>query len=116
MREPPSEEKLTGTLVSAIRRLPKTLGGLSTTIGLVGLTAVAVGLVVVAFFQELRTYGLTIMAIGGILAFLSLALSYRTVRTTMAERRGRYGTNTAIMVTAFVASSSWPTSSPSTMS
>ena len=66
------------------------------------ITAVA-GTVLVLFIEEIRNFSIIVLITGLTLLFIALVLSPRAVAMFMAGRRGRYGTNVAIMTVAFFA-------------
>ena len=99
---PPDEEKLSGTFAGGLQRLASALGGLSTTFVLVGTVGLVLGVVLIIFLSELRLYSYIILGIGGISLLLATAISFETVSRAITGRRGRYSTNTTIMVVAFL--------------
>ena len=101
-RPPSEEEKLSGTLFGGLQYLASALGGLSTAFALVGIIGLVLGVIILIFIPDLRPYSYIIMGAGGALVLVSVAMSFRTVTRAITGRRGRYGTNTAIMVTAFL--------------
>ena len=98
----PPEERLSGTLFGGTRTLARALGGLSTTFAGVGIAALILGVILLIFIRDLSLYSYIILAVGGVLVLASVAISFETVRLALTSRRGRYGTNTVIMVVAFV--------------
>lgn len=95
-------KQTTGTIIARIhQRFPLT-GVVSAIIAISGSTAVIVALILLLFIPELRASSYTVLAIGCILLLASLMLSFYTVRETITGRRGRYSTNTAVMILAFV--------------
>ena len=99
---PPEEGRLSGTLASGLQGLASALGGLSTTFTLVGTASLVLGVVLLIFLPELRLFSYIILGIGGISLLLATAISFRTVSRAITGRRGRYSTNTTIMVVAFL--------------
>ena len=100
-RPPSEEERLSGTLLGGLQNLANALGGLSTAFVLVGIIGLVLGVIILIFIPDLRPYSYIIMSAGGALLLVSVAMSFRTVSRAITGRRGRYGTNTAIMVAAF---------------
>lgn len=100
-RPPSEEERLSGTLLGGLQNLANALGGLNTAFVLVGIIGLVLGVIILIFIPDLRPYSYIIMSAGGALLLVSVAMSFRTVSRAITGRRGRYGTNTAIMVAAF---------------
>ena len=96
------EEQLSGTMFGGLQNLANALGSLSTTLAGFGIVAMVLGLVLLIFTSELRLYSYILMIAGGALVVVAMAVSYRAVGTALKGRRGRYSTNTLIMVLAFV--------------
>ena len=96
------EEQLSGTLFSGLQNLADTLGSLSTTLSGFGLVALLLGVVLLIFFPELDLYGYILLIAGGVLLASGLGISYRAVGTVLKGRRGRYSTNTLVMIVAFL--------------
>ena len=111
-QEPPPEndeeeqEQLSGTLYeklsSSLQGLSDALGWLSAALVVVGVVALVVGLALLGFFDGLRLYSYIIMGIGAGLLVTAATLSFPTVAGAVTGRRGRYSTNTVLMVSAFV--------------
>ena len=102
MSQRPPEEKLSGTLFQSLANVASHLGGLSAGFTLAGIASLVLGAVLVVFLPDLDTYGFIVLIIGGVLLATAVFASYRTVSGAVTGRRGRYTTNTAIMVIAFV--------------
>ena len=100
------EEGLSGTLYqrtsAGLQGLSESAGWLSGGLVVSGVTGVVVGVALLAFFSDLRTYSYIIMGIGGVLLLISMILSLPTVSSAVTGRRGRYSTNTILMVVAFL--------------
>jgi len=100
------EEGLSGTLyqrtAAGIHGLSESVGWLSGGLVVAGVTGVVVGAALLAFFSGLDTYSYIIMGIGGVLLLISIILSLPTVSNAITGRRGRYSTNTLLMVVAFL--------------
>ncbi len=100
--EPVGEDELSGTLFGGVQGIAAALGGLSTTFAAVGIVAIVLGLLILIFFADLRLYGYIVLIAGGAAALLSMLISFQKVAQAVTSRRGRYGTNTALMILAFV--------------
>ena len=100
--EPPEEERLSGTLFGGLQGLGSSLGWLSAVLMVVGVAALILGIVVLVFIGDLRLYGYIILGIGAAVLLASMVISLSTVSRAVTGRRGRYSTNTAIMVVAFL--------------
>ena len=99
------EERLSRTPIqqaaAGLQGLSDSLGWLSAALVLVGIAGLALG-VVLSFIQDLRVYSYIILIIAGVLLLVALIISFRSVGRAVTSRRGRYSTNTTVMVTAFV--------------
>ncbi len=100
--EDPVDEDLSGTLFGSVQGVAATLGGLSTTFAAVGVFAIVVGVVLLIFLADLRFYGYIVLIAGGAALLLAMLISFQAVVEAITSRRGRYGTNTALMILAFV--------------
>ena len=100
--DPPEEERLSGTLFGGLQGLGSSLGWLSAALLVVGVAALILGIVVLIFIGDLRLYGYIILGIGAAILLVSMVISLSTVSRAVTGRRGRYSTNTAIMVAAFL--------------
>ena len=69
----------------------------------VGVIALVAGGVVYVASDELRGFALAVVAIAGLLILLSIAFSPRATARLLTGRRGRYGTNAAIMTVSVLA-------------
>ena len=78
------------------------LGSLSGTIALGGTASLVLGIALLAFSPDLRLYSYIVLGAGGALLLLSMIVSFGTVSRAVTGRRGRYSTNTALMVIAFI--------------
>ena len=96
------QERLSGTLVGGLRDMSAALGGLSTAFAAVGVVGIVLGLIIRIFISDQDLYSNIILAVSGGLLATSMVISYRTVGRAMMGRRGKYGTNAAIMVAAFL--------------
>ena len=102
MKETPPEERLSPTLYHRIQSLVTLLGPLSATIALAGVAGVVLGLILIILVDELRNVGRLASVLGLVALAVSMAISYRQVRSTLISRRGKYGTITIVMTVAFV--------------
>ncbi len=103
-RNRPAEEEPTGTtLLSAIRRVASIGGGLGVVLTAIGAAAVLFGVVLTMFIPELRGAGYLVIIIGGVLFLGTLLISFQAVWESLTGRRGRYGTNTFVMIVTFIA-------------
>ena len=102
-QRPTSSDETSTTLVSTLRRLIPIRGGLSALIAIAGAVAMLLGLVLLLFIPELRGSAYIVLVFGGLLLLVSLMVSFGTVRHSISGRRGKYGTNTTIMIVAAVA-------------
>ena len=75
------------------------LGGL---IAILGLVALATGLVIMLVLPEMRTGAWGVMAVGLVLLAIALVLDFQRVRRTISGRRGRLGLGTSIMASIFI--------------
>ena len=100
------DEQLSGTLLGgladSLRRLGQGFGGVASVIVLVGVVALVLGMVIFAFFEDLKLYSYIVMGVGGLLLLFSLIISFPTVSEAVTGRRGRYTTNTTLMIAAFI--------------
>lgn len=101
-QEPEEEERLSGTLSQVVQRLLSLIGGMSALLAILGAVALVVGGGLWLFVPQMRAPGLTVVALGGVLLLMALLVSFDAVRVAVLGRRGRYGTNTAIMIAAFL--------------
>lgn len=103
-RSAASQEETSGTLASFIQRaIPSTAKGtVSAILAFGGILSLLVGTLFWLFFLELKGTSYTVLAIGGILILVAALISFTAVRQSITGRRGRYSSNTAVMVIAFV--------------
>ena len=97
------EEQVETTVASTLKRLLAQVSGISTLIAIVGVVAVAIGVVVLIVSADLESWALAILALGGILLLIALITSLGTVGQAVTGKRGRYGLSTALMILAFAA-------------
>ena len=70
-------------------------------LGATGVAGLLVGGIIYFAFYTLSYIALWVLLTGAILVFLSLILSPRAIAIFLVGRKGRYGTNVAIMTVAF---------------
>lgn len=99
---PPDDERLSGTLFGGFQGVASALGGLSTTLTVAGGVGIVLGLILIVFVPDLRFYGFIILGVGAGVTLLAMAISFETVKAGVTSRRGRYGTNSVIMIGAFI--------------
>ncbi len=102
-QRPAASEETGTTLVATLQRLIPIRGGLSALIAIAGAAAMILGLILLLFIPELRDSAYIVLVFGGLLLLVSLLVSFNAVRHGISGRRGRYGTNTVIMIAAAVA-------------
>ena len=93
----PTEESYSSILLSSIR----SPGFWSVVSGGGGVAALVIGGAINLAFDSLSSLSLVVLLIGAILIFLAIVLSPRAIAIFLVGRRGRYGTNVAIMTIAF---------------
>ena len=103
MSRRPPEEEMSGTFLDAVRDLGRSLGSLSASVGLLGLLATTVGLIILITVSEFRIFSYAVLGIGMALLILALVTARRNVAQAVTGRRGRYGANTVLMTVAFIA-------------
>ena len=96
------EELLSGTLLGSLHQATQGLGGYGAALFGGGIFAVIVGGIVYLLIGDLRLYATIILGIGAALLLLAIVTSLRAVGTILGARRGRYGVNSLVMVTAFL--------------
>ena len=99
---PPDDQRLSGTLLGSFQNFSSALAWLSPALATVGVASLVLGLILLIFFKDLRLYSYIIIGLGGGLALVSMIFSFDAVSRAVIGRRGRYGTNTTIMVAAFI--------------
>lgn len=75
------------------------LGGL---IAVLGLIALAAGLVIMLLLPEMRLGAWGVLVVGIALLAIAFALDFRRVRRAITGRRGRFGLGTSIMASIFI--------------
>ena len=103
MSRRPQDQEVSGTLLDAVRDIGRGLGTLSSASGLLGILSVAVGLVLLVTISDVKPFGYVLLGLGVVLLAMALITSRRTVAESVTGRRGRYGANTVLMSTAFIA-------------
>lgn len=101
-QRPAASEETSTTLLTTLQRLIPIRGGLSAIIAVAGAAALLLGLILLLFIPELQGSAYIVLVIGSVFLLVSLMVSFTTVRHSITGRRGRYGTNTAIMIAAAV--------------
>ena len=99
---PPDDEKLSGTLFGGFRNVSSALAWASPALATVGVASLVLGVILLLFLRDLRLYSYIIIGVGSGLTLVSMIFSFDTVSRAIISRRGRYGTNTTIMVGAFI--------------
>ena len=100
---PPAEEPTGTTFLATVRRTFSIGGGLGLALTVIGASAVVFGLVLVLFIPELRVAGYLVAVVGSALFLGTLLISFQAVWESLTGRRGRYGTNTVVMIVTFIA-------------
>ena len=103
MSRRPQDQEMSGTLLDAVRDIGRGLGTLSSASGLLGILSIAVGLVLLVTISDVKPFGYVLLGLGVALLAMALITSRRTVAGSVTGRRGRYGANTVLMSTAFIA-------------
>ncbi len=98
----PVEDKLSGTLLGGFQGVSRALGPLSTTFSLAGAVALLLAIILLIVAYDLKVYSFILLGVAAVLLLASAIISFQTVKEAVTSRRGKYGTNTAIMVTAFI--------------
>ena len=92
-----TEESYSSILLSSV----KSPGFWSVVTGGGGVAALVIGGAINLAFDSLSSLSLIVLLIVAILIFLAIVLSPRAIAIFLVGRRGRYGTNVAIMTIAF---------------
>ncbi|MBI2957851.1 MAG: Gldg family protein [Chloroflexi bacterium] len=79
-----------------------TLSSNASLIAILGLAAVIVGLVVMLLLPGIKFAAWGVLGIGVALMVLALVVEFRTVRTSLTNRRGRFSAGTTVMASVFV--------------
>jgi len=91
------DESYKSILISSV----KSSGFWSLVLGATGIAAIVVGGGINLAFSALSDLSLWVLLAGSLLVLLSLILSPRAIAIFLIGRKGRYGTNVAIMTIAF---------------
>ena len=99
MSLPPEQqdESYKSILISSV----KSPGFWSLVLGATGIAAIVIGGGIYLAFSTLSDLSLWVLLAGSLLVFLALILSPRSIAIFLVGRKGRYGTNVAIMTVAF---------------
>ena len=99
MALPPEQQEETykSILISSV----KSPGFWSLVLGATGIAAIVIGGGINLAFSALSDLSLWVLLAGSLLVFLALILSPRSIAIFLVGRKGRYGTNVAIMTIAF---------------
>jgi len=91
-----------------VERILSLLRSLGTLLGLFSLVAIFIAVLsslaaVLIYFllPELRSSIGTLLAVGGLFLLLFVIGAFNQLKVALLGRRGRYGTNTTVMITAF---------------
>jgi len=90
---------LVGMALATVRGV---LQGLSLVLAGVGLLGLVAALIFYLLVPEMKGTALTLVALGVLFLLVALLSALGQVRTALVGRRGRYGTNTTVMVVAFL--------------
>ncbi len=88
-------------LVLILRRFGTMLGTFSMVAILLAVLAFLAAALLYALLPELRSSVWTLLAVGGLFLLLFVVGAFNQIRVALLGRRGRYGTNTTVMVVAF---------------
>ena len=75
---------------------------MSTTFSLAGAIALLLAIILLIVAFDLKLYSFILLGVAAVLLLASAAISFQTMKEAVTSRRGKYSTNTAVMVTAFV--------------
>lgn len=90
------------TLFRLLEPTLDTIGSFGTPMVIAGIIGIALGLIIVAFIGSMRIYGLIIIGFGAVLLITIALIYFSTVLAAFLSRTGRYGTNSLIMLSAFI--------------
>ncbi|MFH1485383.1 MAG: Gldg family protein [Chloroflexota bacterium] len=90
-------------LLAACRSLWRGVTAVIVLLGVLGLAACIGAGIIYLLLPELRVYVQSLLALGILLILIFLVGGFRELRAAITGRRGRYGTNTTVMVAAFIA-------------
>ena len=97
-QQPEHTEESYGSIMASSFKSP---GFWSTVLSITGIVAVVIGGAVNLAFDVLSDISLWVLLAGAISVLISIVLSPRAIAIFLVGRRGRYGTNVAIMTLAF---------------
>ena len=98
MSQDKPKKRQPSALLERLQTLTTSLGSVSSSIALAGVFGVIVGLVIINLIDEMRTFGNIVVVLSVFALTVSMIISYRTVRSTVVSRRGRYGANSIGMI------------------
>ncbi|MBI4302195.1 MAG: GldG family protein [Chloroflexi bacterium] len=98
----PTRSSPFNTLKRWLDGLLGTFSATSLVAGAIGVVALLAALMVYLLTPELRAQARTLVAIGGFFLLLFILGNIREIKTALLGRRGKYGTNTLVMIGAFV--------------
>ena len=90
------------TLYSLIEPALDAVGAFGTPMVIAGIIGIALGLIIVAFIESMKIYGLIVIIFGAILVGVIAIIYFSTVTAAFLSRTGRYGTNSLVMLAAFL--------------
>ena len=90
------------TLYSLIEPALDAGGAFGTPMVIAGIIGIALGLIIVAFIESMKIYGLIVIIFGAILVGVIAIIYFSTVTAAFLSRTGRYGTNSLVMLAAFL--------------
>ncbi|MBI4234101.1 MAG: GldG family protein [Chloroflexi bacterium] len=85
------------------QRLQSFVASLAVLLSVIGAAAVVGGAAIYIWVQDLRSFALGVLGVGGVLLLLALLASFVRVRAAVAGRRGRYAVNAILMIVIFIA-------------
>ncbi|MBO55683.1 MAG: hypothetical protein CL886_08505 [Dehalococcoidia bacterium] len=94
--------KQNNTLYNLIEPALDAVGSFGTPMVIAGVIGIALGLIIVAFIESMKIYGLIVIIFGAILIGVIAVIYFSTVTAAFLSRTGRYGTNSLIMLAAFM--------------
>lgn len=89
-----------------LRAIASLWGGVTAIVvflGVLGLVACIAAATMYLLLPELRIYVQTLLALGLLLILIFIVGAFNQLKNALMGRRGRYGTNTTVMVVAFIA-------------
>lgn len=99
--QPGGEVVLSRTMFSYLEPTLDRIASYSTPLVIAGVVALVSGIILVAFVSSMRLYGIIDIGIGiGLIALVAL-IQLSSVAAAFISRTGRYGVNSAVMMTAF---------------